>query len=515
MSLFVTWFERIRSMRVAEALGLTLVFGVLARFLLFLGTGGRALSWYDLVFQTWPVTLACTVALIVIGMRWNHEREERAAGMAVTTLCLGLIIGILFSFTGLFSDGTSSPFVSPVLAIVSVLWGGLFPREAGPDIFLRVLPLVSSITVAVRLHVFRAPPRHVIRLTALALGILHGIVFLPSILIGIVGLLMRLSTNSLDEMLRTFLNVSGNGFWSSFVPERFGAAAGQQTQVMVSALHASFLFILIAYGTIVTLAIKHRELFHIWLRRLLVPSALRLFLVSLVVWFAAGFARGPIRFFPDALATVLLIVALLAWSTWLLLARDLASASQDAISHPDRWIPAGVVSLHRAEEVSHIALGFSLLSASLLGLPVALPWILATVLLRIFSSQRLASVIPLILLPLSVLFTSGKEIVAPLWIMHLTESAIVTIVLAELLPTFLANRSHRSSLAIASALLVFSVALTAQPILWMSTLPLLVLLLVFGSSRPDLFSRFLPRLFEGTLVLYLIVFLIFPRFLER
>ena len=239
------------------------------------------------------------------------------------------------------------------------------------------------------------------------------------------------------------------------------------------------------------------------------------FIVTIFSLATASLFRAPLRLIPDLFAVAWWVILVLIWVSWNIFQRDLSSIKEDATVHPEYWIPSGTLSVRTVEEISFTLRGALLIGSLFLGLPVAIPvWILVFA-KDIPPQNSWRDALPLLFLSLSSYFVSQKDIVASNWSLRILGAGVLLAIAPEFLAPILVPRRSRSRLAITIAVMTVCVGLSGQPVLWMSTIPVLAVMILIGWKKPDFFSQILPLFFEIALGIQIFVFFIFPAFFEH
>lgn len=338
----------------------------------------------DVLFGMLPpaafAVIGVTFVLNVIG----HERMESALAHAAGIVGASLGISFVLTLVPGWSHETLSSILLPSEAVQRMLTGGFFPAPAQGDILVRFLPLCTALGLG-----FSLRRRASVRIGIAVLGWYLGFSILIYGMSWIAGAL-AVSAGPLNgtEAFRTLVNAQRDGYWTLLQQERFFAPIGRQTATSFMATESA-VFLFASFGLLLWALWRRVSRSDLLVKRL-ASRSVGAFTLATVAGLTVGMLGHALRpSYTDALAEVLFLLALVSWLLWWRLRRDLENLPTDLTSRPSLPLPSGAVTPQAVQEFIQIAGAMSFVSVAILGWPVALPFIGATLVTWVCSRQGL------------------------------------------------------------------------------------------------------------------------------
>ncbi|MBP9869577.1 hypothetical protein KBC59_03410 [Patescibacteria group bacterium] len=475
----------------------------------------------EIVIGVLPHVVLIIAVVTFVVMRFLRERLRSALDLGIESALIGLLVGALVSVTGWFSDGTTESAIIASDAFSFVVTGGIFPISIGPSVAVRFLPIIAAAVVAFRFRRRSSVPH-------LALGVLFIYLIPCAALLSttVIGMVSAALSGSLASdtatLFKTLVTAHADGYWTATQSERFLLPVARQAENSLLAFRSAIA--LIFAGGLVIASMAGSSATGGLLKRLVVPEAVRLFLIA-ICGLALGLASAsPSTSHTAAFALILGTLVLLAWVAAFRFRMDLVNLPRHEREHPDYPLPSGAIQAQDLEIVIVSLFGFSLMGATVLGYPVFVALLAATLCARLSEEASpqvpvavtwLMSAVMLLALAEAGGLTGSRLLAVPGWVSRIFLALSLISVLSAIFDRYLLKLESRVVAAIGVILGLIGIAILSNQIVFWIAVGLSTGILLFSVRSPGKWHRYSSWAFEGAIALVALLSLIVPQFFRR
>ena len=333
----------------------------------------------EILFGILPYFAFGLALMVVVLILVAKERGPQASGHALKVAAIASVASLFFTLTRMWNDGSYYTVLTPTWSLISVFSLGLFPVKMGPIALLRFLPVCFATGVFWRVWKTRGKTG-----SALIAALLVYVPFALSIhLLSWIGGAMALSHGDVlstpDDVFRVLVSAQADGYWTQAQTERFFAPISMQSQNALYGVQAALVFLLLTV-LLAGFAVYTIRSLDVLAKRLLTRSTLLLAVSALLGLGLGLLLQGGSISYTEVIACIVFFVVLIAWLGWWRLARDIVHLSRDEREQPSLPLPSGLVSVQDAESLRDVCLALVLYGAFLLGWPVLISFVCASLL---------------------------------------------------------------------------------------------------------------------------------------
>jgi hypothetical protein len=456
---------------------------------------------FDLAFGLFPLLALAFVTTYVVAAVFGRQRDVQASTTALVVMAWSCVSVSVLSFFPFWNDGSYLKVLPVGSALTSILTLGILPFHAGPEAVVRFVPVAAAIALFFRLRRTQLPiPKRIVSVVVMYL-FLSIAVYSLSWVSGILAVTHADVMNGPADVSRILTTAQADGYWTRGQQDRFFAPIGTQSDNSFAAIQTSFYFLmtLIPFGL---LAVSFFRSGTALAKRLASRSSV-LILTVLALGLAIGMrTRTASSSYTDGLAFIVAIVVFVYWVAWWRFVRDLQTLPKDEQERPDLPLPSGTVAVNDLEAINGVLLTLSLIGAFVLGWPVFVSLVTATIVASVMLPLRLENLRADTILSASGFFlvavSTGSAAVAvglrdasvPDWMIRIVLSMALLVALERLYRR--ADRlapSRFVQAGIFSAALMISLVLANQRVFWLFCLPAFAVV-VFGASSSEKWQKY-------------------------
>ena len=483
-------------------------------------TGAKTPSVNEVLFGVFPVLAAAAIVVVFCLKISVRERFAQALSYAISACAISAGIGALAAILGLWNEGDLLTVLTPSQAFASLASAGIWPLSYGPEAAIRFVPIVCAVAIFLRILRARASMARAVTVSVIAyllLGLLiHSLTWIGFML----SVTHRSGIESPIDVFRLLVSSQSDGYWVRLQNERFFASMGRQAEVGLAGTRAGILYLFSVITTFGFLTYRSSAAVGL-LKRLVSAQSIRLISLGIIGIALASSVPGQHSSVSDGIAMLVFLCSLVLWVVWWRNMRDLEDVAQDEQEHTDRPLPSGAIAPHVLEDVSFLALAFALFGGLLLGWPVCVGFVCASLSVWALSREGLQwrdGVVTNLVGSIGVAVSLGwagvafgtRDVLAPNWMLRILLATAVVVgatFAVRQVQLLLESRWMQAVLIISVMMLAFIVA--GQSAFWLCALPIIALLLIL-INKPGKWYRYAARTFDLFLVVVMFVAVFIP-----
>ncbi len=456
---------------------------------------------FDLAFGLFPLLALAFVTTYVVAAVFGRQRDVQASTTALIVMAWSCVTVSVVSFIPLWNDGSYLQILPPMSALTSMLTLGIFPFHAGPEAVVRFVPIAAAGALFFRLRRTQLPfQKRLLSVVGLYL-FLSIAVYALSWISGGLALLRSDVLNGPADASRALVTAQADGYWTRGQQDRLFAPLGTQSENSFAAIQASiyFLMTLIPFGLFAFSFFRSGAALA---KRLASRSSVLIFTV-LALGLAIGMrTRAASSSYTDGLAFVVAIVVFAYWVAWWRFIRDIQTLPKDEQERPDLPLPSGVVTVNDLEAMNGVLLTLSLIGGFVLGWPVFVSLVCATIVASVMLPLRLENLRADTILSASGFFLVATAVGSAAVAVGLRDTAMpdwmIRIVLAIALLVALERLYRRADrlapsrfiqAVLLSGVLLVSLVLANQRVFWLFCLPAFAVV-IFGLNSNERWQKY-------------------------
>ena len=488
-------------------------------------TGAKTPSVNEVLFGVLPVLSTAAIVVMFSLKIAVRERFAQALSYAVTVCAIATGVGAVAAMLGLWNEGDLLTVLTPSQAFGSLASAGVWPLSYGPEAAIRFVPIICAIAILLRVLRARASLVRAVVTSLIAYLILGLLVHSLSWIGYFLSITRQYGIESPIDVFRLLVSSQSDGYWVRLQNERFFASMGRQAEVGLAGTRAGIFFIVSAIGTVALLTYRSFVVVGL-IKRLASVQTIRFMILGILGMGLASSLPGSHASVSDVIATIVFLISLLLWGAWWRFSRDLEDIAQDAQDHPNRPLPSGAISPHTLEDVAFVALAFSIFGGLLLGWPVCVGFICASLCVWALSRGGLQwrdGVVTNLVGSTGVAVSLGwagvvfglRDVLAPSWMLHiLLASALIVGATFVVRQVQLLIEARWIQAVLISSIMCVAFLVAGQTVLWLFALPIIAALLVLV-NKPGRWYRYAARTFDIFLAAVTLLVLFVPSIIRH
>ncbi len=483
-------------------------------------TGAKTPSVNEVLFGVLPILVAAAIVVVFSLKIAVRERFPQALSFAVSVCAMCGGVGAVAAILGLWNEGDLLTVLTPGQAFASLASAGVWPLSYGPEATIRFVPIVCAIAVLLRVLRARASMMRAIVASLIAyftLGLLiHSLSWIGYML----SMTRQYGIESPIDVFRLLVSSQSDGYWVRLQNERFFASMGKQAEVGLAGTRAAIIYVFSVISTFGFLAQRSSAALGL-MKRFLSAQSIRLASLGVIGMALASSVPGRHSSVSDLIAVIVFLCSVSLWIVWWRSLRDLEDAAQDEQEHPDRPVPSGAISPHVLEDVAFLALAFAIFGGLLLGWPVCVGFLCASLSVWALSREGLQwrdGVVTNLVGSMGVAMSLGwagvvfglRDVLAPNWMLRIVLAVAIIIgatFAVRQVQMLVESRWIQAVLITVIMCVAFFVA--GQNVFWLFALPIVAVLLVLV-NKPGKWYRYAGKTFDLFLAVVLLLTVFLP-----